>query len=530
MPWRGPEHEGEYPSLGWEIIDAWAELFPSPRDESQPFILTDEQAIELVEWYSIHPVTGQFVYRRGQSRKAKGTGKSPLEAAKCITELALPCRFDGWDADGEPVARPWGTGGDPPPWVQIASLSEDQDENTYTPLHYFLTANDGKLADELGVDAGLTRCLLKANPQAKIEPVTSRAGSREGQPVTYGCLDESGLMTTTNGGVKLARTIRRNTGKMAGRTYETTNGYMPGEGSVAEGTDKAIQRGTTGIYSSAAEAPTKIDGVDIDEDAPDALLRRALEVPYKGCWWVDLDRIVSDIRDPDMPWSDAERFFFNWNRKGEGKAVDPKKWAALAREQTIPDGAWVGLGFDGSVSKDATALVACTPEGHSMVVRTWERPRRDDGTFDPNWEVPRHEVHETVRETFAKYRVGRMNCDPAKWWTEVDGWSIDHGEDIVIKFDTTTRAFPFAVDRWLTAIREGTHTHTDDDVLNRHVLAAHLKKVKVNADDDDGRTMYGLVKGDDHRKIDACIADVLALEAAQTMEMLEAPELFVIFA
>jgi hypothetical protein len=101
--WRAPEYEGEYPSLGWQLIEAWSELFPSPRDENQPLVLTDEQALVIVEWYRVHPETGRFVYRRGCSRKPKKSGKSPLEALKCISELALPVRFDGWDAYGEPV-------------------------------------------------------------------------------------------------------------------------------------------------------------------------------------------------------------------------------------------------------------------------------------------------------------------------------------------------------------------------------------------------------------------------------------------
>src|SRR5436309_713123 len=103
MPWRGPGYEGELPSLGWEIIETWADVLPSPRDESAPFVLTDEQALLIVEWYAIDPQSGQFVYRRGCSRRSKGVGKSPLEAAKCISELALPVRFDGWNSQGEPV-------------------------------------------------------------------------------------------------------------------------------------------------------------------------------------------------------------------------------------------------------------------------------------------------------------------------------------------------------------------------------------------------------------------------------------------
>lgn len=522
MPWRGPGYEGEFPSLGWSIIEAWADLFPSPRDESEPFVLTDEQALTIVEWYAVHPVTGQFVFRRGCSRRSKGTGKSPVEAAKCITELALPCRFDGWDAYGEPVARPWGTGGDPAPWVQIASLSEDQDDNTWSPLYYFLTANDGRAADELGVDAGLTRCFLRGRPDAKIEPVTSRAGSREGQPVTYGCLDETGLMTQGNGGVKLARTIRRNTTKMGGRSYETTNGFAPGENSVAEQTHRAVEKGAVGIFYDAVEAPTHVDGVEVTPDAPDEVLRAALEVAYRGCWWVDLDRMVADIRDPDAPWADSERFFFNWNRRSEGRAVEPARWWALGVDREPPaPGERIGVGFDGSISDDATALIGCTPDGWSWEIEVWERPVDSDGRPVKGWRVPRAEVEDRVAWLFDRWDVGLMLCDPAKWWSEIQRWEGLYGEDRVVMHDTNSsaRMCP-AVDRWRTAIAEGSHTHDPSpasDALNRHVVAMHLKKLRPAADDADGRTRFVLTKGDDGRKIDAGIADVLAHEAAMTM-------------
>lgn len=526
MPWRGPAFEGELPSLGWSLIERWSELFPSPRDEKQPFVLTDQQALTVVAWYTVHPVTGKFVYRRGCSRRSKGSGKSPIEAAKCIAELALDVRFDGWDANGEPVGRPWGTGGDPAPWIQIASLSEDQDENTYTPLYYFLTANDGRLADALGIDAGLTRCFLRSRVDAKIEPVTSRAGSREGQPVTYATLDESGLMTVQNGGVKLARTIRRNVGKMDGRSYETTNGFMPGEASVAEGTHKAVEKGNPGIFYDAVEAPTHIGDVEVTEEAPDSVLRAALAEAYGDAWWVDLDRIVADIRDDDMPWEDAERFFFNWNRKGGGKAVEPKHWAELVDvERVVADRERIGLGFDGSISQDATALVACTADGHIFVpvvagVPTiWLRPAK----APKDWRMPRTVIEDAVAAVFDRYDVGRMLCDPPKWQTEIEHWAELYGEETVLFFDTNQpKRMSGACDRFSTALAGAAVSHDGDSLLTSHVVAMVRKKAYVKAEnEDDGRTRYVFTKGDDGRKIDAGVAAVLALEAAMTMP--EAP-------
>jgi hypothetical protein len=173
------------------LLDWWADYLPSPRDPAAELIFTDEQALQLIEWYRLHPVTGDRVYRRGYSRRSKGWGKSPVEAAKAIAEFRGPVRFAGWDANGEPVGRSWGCMGDPRAWVQIGAISEDQTDNTWSVIHYFLTENDGKAADALGIDAGLTRCIIPSQPGAKLEPVTSAAGSREGQPITYGVLDES---------------------------------------------------------------------------------------------------------------------------------------------------------------------------------------------------------------------------------------------------------------------------------------------------------------------------------------------------
>ena len=326
MPWSGPKHADDFPSLGWQLLDWWADHLPSPRDPAAPLLFTDEQAMQLVEWFRLDPITGKLVYRRGYSRRSKGWGKSPVEAAKAIAELAGPVRPDGWDANGEPVGRPWGTQNDPRAWVQIGAISEDQTDNTWSVVHYLLTENDGKAADALGIDAGLTRCFLRNQPGAKLEPVTSAAGSREGQPITYGVIDESHLMVPSNGGVKLARTIRRNVAKMGGRSYETTNSFLIGQDSVAESSFNAVRNGSPGIFADEVEAPRDIAGVPVNEDAPDIVLRAALDVAYGKSWWVDKDRLVADIRDPSNPWADSARFFFNWN------TADGAGWSVVSRD------------------------------------------------------------------------------------------------------------------------------------------------------------------------------------------------------
>src|SRR5438309_1842450 len=122
MPWREPQYEGEFPSLGWGVIDWWETYLriPSGPFWGEPFVPTDEQVRYVVKLYRIDPRTGRFVYRRAAKREAKGKGKSPEAAGLALVEFAGPVVFDGWDADGEPVGRPH-----PSPWVQVAACSED---------------------------------------------------------------------------------------------------------------------------------------------------------------------------------------------------------------------------------------------------------------------------------------------------------------------------------------------------------------------------------------------------------------------
>lgn len=518
MPWRGPEQPGELPSLGWQLLDWWADYLPSPRDESEPLLFTDEQARGLIEWYTIDPTTGRYVYRRGASRRSKGWGKSPREAAKGIAALAGPIVFDGWDSRGEPVGRPLGTkGGDPAPWVQIAAVSEDQTDNTYSVLYHLLGANDGKAADELRIDLGLTRCYLR-DRQGRLEPVTAAAGSREGQPVTDVVMDETHLWTPRNGGTRLAKTLRRNVGKMGGRSYETTNSFVPGEDSVAEGTHKAYELGAPGIYYDAVEAPR------VKQEDSDEILRAALAVAYGDAWWVDLGRLVADIRDPEAPWEDSCRFFFNWNVDDRHKVVEHKLWGELVHPTLVqpPAGTRIGLGFDGSISDDCTALIGCVViDGvpHEFEIEVWSRP---EGA-PKGWRIPRGEVQARVREAFAYWDVGLMLCDPAKWQTEIEQWAEEFGEDRVVFFDTNVPTrMSRACDRFSTAL-ENAYTHDGARILSSHVLAMHKRKVRVRDDGDDGRTRFVFVKGPDRLKIDAGIGGVLALEAAMTMPVENAP-------
>ena len=499
------------PTLGYGVLNWMASYLPSPRDEHEPFVPTDEQARGILLWYAVHPQSGDFIYRRWLKMRAKGWGKSPEAGAIQLANLgassehdSAPVVFDGWDASGEPVGRPWGTGGLPPALVQIAAVSEDQTDNTYLALLQMLTANNHKAAIALGIDDGMTRLYLRGRP-GKLEPVTASAGSREGQPVTDAVIDESHLYTPRNGGIRLARTIRRNAAKMNGRTMETSNAPTLGEGSVAEASWKAALAGAPGVLLDAVR-PRE----EPDPRWPDERLLAALDETYGDSWWVNRPRLLLDIRDPDMPWEDALRFFFNIPTAGSAHAVDARQWDAQRRDIEVPEGSLIGLGFDGSTSHDATVLRGCTPEGHSFILGRWSRP---EGVRE--WRVPRDEVDQVVEQAFARYTVGLMLCDPPGWRTEIELWQERHGE-IVLALDTnSSRRMVPVVDRWRTAIATGVHTHDGDPFTTEQVKATRLRKVYL-ADGEDDRTRYMLDK-DGHFGNDAAIADALAYEAAMTM-------------
>lgn len=521
MPWRGPTEERPFPSLAWggNGVLRWTfDHLPSPADETKPLIYTPEQARQIVRWFELDPITGEFVNTELVQEQAKGWGKSPWAGSLMLAAFRGPVCFDGWDANGEPVGVPWGTGDRPPPWIQIAAVSEDQTENTYGALYAMLIANDHRAAKSLRIDDGRTRLYLRDMPGAKLEPVTASSGSREGQRITDAVLDETWLWKPTNGGLKLARTIRRNVAKMGGRTIETTNAPVLGERSVAEQSDP--DRSTPGVLHFANRP-----AVEPDPNWSDERLLDVLRLVYGDATWTELDRLIREMRAPKNPWDESLRFWFNVRTAGAGRAVDPRLWDLRGVPRAVPHKTRIGAGFDGSISQDATVLRGCTADGYSFIVDSWEKPTGDElvqwfGKHEgkDRWEVDRAAVGQAVDEMFANYDVGLLNCDPPKWETEIDGWSRKYGAEVVIGIYTNQESrFAPMVDRWLTGIREGTHTHDADPLTDRHVKAAHLRKVRTTADESDGRTRYILIKGDDHGRIDGAVADVLAHEAAMTM-------------
>jgi hypothetical protein len=522
--------DGSVKTLGWEII-AWCESYllqPDGDEAGEPFRFTREQLNFILWWYALD-AGGRFLYRRGILRRAKGWGKSPFLGALAIAELAGPVRFGGWDDEGDPIAV-----AHPMPWVVIAGVSETQTENTMAAIRAMI--EDSLLIEDYGIDVGITRILLPNG--GKIVPVTANAATQEGARPSFAIMDETHHWTKSNGGAKLARVVRRNLAKSRdgmARAIETTNAHEPGQESVAEGSYLAylaIKEGrnrASGILYDSREAQGDVDLAD------EAQVRQGLIDAYGDAIWVDIDRILAEVYDPDTPPEEARRFYLNQIVAAADSWVAPSEWHKNFREDAAPlvfgepgskrhRGDMVALGFDGSLTDDSTALVAVRiDDGAPFLLGIWEKP---EGPKGQGWEVPKDQVRDAVAFAFSTLDVVAFFSDVAYWETDVDAWRDEYGEQLLVKATTrhaigwdmrghqmdTTRAvealhraitdgeIPWSRHELLAGPARGAAA---DEILTRHVLNARRRLNRWGV-------YFGKETRESPKKVDALASLVLA--------------------
>jgi hypothetical protein len=510
VPWRGPEEPGEFPTLGYAVAE-WIEEFlivPDGPLKGSPYLLTDEMLHHLLWFYRLkvnaRPEMGTeaFAHYGSQLVRPQKWGKDPFAAANVCAQALGEVVFDGWDADGEPVGRP-----QPTPWVQCAATAEDQTDNTFRPIVTML--RDGPLADTPGLDVGETRIKLP-DGDGWIEPVTSSARARLGARLTFATFTETHLFGQTDGGVKLAKAMKRNLAGMGGRWMEITNAWDPAEQSTAQ---RTYESAAPGVFLDYRPPRAHIDLDDQAAVRAEIIHVYGDSVRANG-GWVGEERILAEIYDESTGEGEARRFFLNEITVGSKDAVDPIKWDAAARLDQLRPGDRIAIGFDGSRTLDGTALVACRiSDGRLFHLRTWV-PGEDD---DADWRVPRVEVDETVSAAFDAYEVWYLFADPYKWQDYLDLWA-GRWPKRVVEFPTNSeRRMDTAIERFSTAFRGGELTHDGDELLSRHAKNAALAKGKrkpARDDDEGGSTHYlRVVKKKSGHLIDAFVAAILAYAA-----------------
>lgn len=513
MPWRGPNEDGEFPTLGYDVGE-WIEetlVIPDGYRKGAPYLLTDEMWRFLLRFYRLYehaapwPALEALRYYGAQLRRPQKYGKDPFGAAILWAEALGPTRFDGWDADGEPVGAPY-----PTPLIACLGTSEDNTDNTWMPL--LSMAQNGPLADMPGLDVGLTRIMLPGG--GKIEPVTTSARARLGAPMTMVTITESHLFTLQGGHRRVCGAVKRNVAGMDGRWLELTNAWDPTEGSEAQVT---AESGNDRVYVDTVE-PRRVENLSDDEELYRELLRQYGDSARERGGWVNIrGRIMHEVRNEGHLEADRRRFFLNEIVVGQSAFCPPERWDLLAHpDDALAPGDVIALGFDGSKRRDATALIAeRLSDRRLFVIRIWERDETD-----PSWKIPTAEVDKTVRDTFGAYQVACMFADPYRWQDYLDTWSAAFGEERVVEFPTNVeQRFDRAIDRFTTAAGESELSHDGDETLARHVKNAVLvkgsrKKIRPGEDETIARHYLKMAKRADKAWIDGAVASVLAHEAA----------------
>ena len=304
----------------------------------------------------------------------------------------------------------------------------------------------------------------------------------------------------------------RNLAKSGSRMLETSNAWEPGVDSVAESTwdawvaqQEGRTRGSGRILYDAVIAPPDTDLAD------ETSLMAALEYVYADCPWVDLQVIRDRIWDPRTRPDVARRFYLNQPTASYDAWVTPQAWAALtAADVTVADGDEVVLFFDGSKSRDATALVACrVSDGHVFTVGVWE-PDRDS-------EVSAIDVDAAVAWAFDRWTVAGFFADVREWESFAKvSWPQQYGDQLAvhavasgardpqpIAWDMRVHVAEFtkAAELCEAEIVDRLFTHDGDSRVARHVANARRRPNRHGVS-------IGKESKDSPRKIDAAVCVV----------------------
>ena len=516
-------------SLGF-LLASWISahcVVPAGWQLNNPFRLTGWQLKNAVEFYTVkdniefnqsRPAMGSaFKWRRGQIVGGQKLGKSPFGAAVVCFEAVGPCIFCGWAEGGERYrCSDWGCScgfeyeyrpGEPmgmprrTALIQLLATTEEQTANVYRPLQTMI--RNGRLDDLMKVREGF----IRLPNGGRIDPVTSSAKSKLGNPVNFAIMDESGVYTKRSGMFEVADTVSRGTAGMDGRVLELTNPWDPMDASFGQAT---YESRVADIMKYFPRHDPNLDFMD------DADRRKILEFVYSGSPWVQLDQIESMCqelleRDPTQ----ARRFFGCELVQGLGSYMPEALYDSAEETRPMPaEGTELCLGFDGSQSGDWTALRAETADGYRFTP-VYGPDKRPTFWNPDEWEgrIPRFEVDAAVSELFEHYTIKRFYCDPHPWETQIDEWALRYGEDTVVGWPTNRVGRMYdALVRMLEDTADCSTTHSADPTAKLHMMAA--RKVAKPGD------KYVLGKPAEHQKIDIAMADILAHEAASDMRAL----------
>lgn len=497
-------------TLGWGVIGWIAKYLKhanGPR-AGKAFRVSDSQARFLLWFYAVDD-EGNWLYDRAARRWPKGSGKSPFAAAHALVEFLGPVRLRRFDdsVPGGCVGKRQALA-----HVQIAATTLDQTANTMKQVRAMATKGS-RVVREYGLDPGMLR--YNAPDGSILEVITSSATAAEGAEVTFAIGDETEHWTPSRGGPALMEVIERNLAKTGSRLVETLNAWQPGEGSVAEQTwemylaqREGRTRGTSRVLYDA-RIPA---GIDLTDEVD---LMAGLEFAYGDAadvagGWVPMRAQLAYILNGKTTADNARRFFLNQPTASVDAWTTSHEWAALADStRVLEDGEDVALFFDGSLGRDATALIGCAiSDGYVFTLGVWE-----PNPNDPTEKVNTAEVDGTVDRAFERFTVLGFFADVREWesYAKVT-WPERYADELMIHAVPTakepqpiawdmrgqTDAFTKATELCLDEIGTQQFRHDGDERVARHIANARTRP---------NRNGYGIGKEskDSAKKIDAAV-------------------------
>lgn len=514
-----------WPSLGGPICDLIEEraVFGPGSLKGEPARLDDEKRAAIWKAYEVYPqgheLAGRRRHRRVRFSWRKGTAKTEFGGWITFAELHPegPTRFDGWDADGNPVGRPVRD-----PYVPMLAYTQEQVmELAYGVLYVVCT--DGPDADLFDVSLErIVRLDDRGRADGKAVPLATSPNARDGARTTMNFYDETHRLTLPSQ-LSAYETMEANLPKRPlddPWSLGVTTAGSPGGGSVAE-KDKdeaeAIARGDVEepeLFYFHREAGTHNPATGLEYDLKTLADRIEAVREASGpavAQWSDLRGIAKQWDRPGADHRYLERTWLNRWTQADAQAFDVLAWRDHAEAGFVPaDGALVTIGLDGSRWKDTTTLV---------VTDVAERRQHAFAIWVPDEDNPvdLDEVEVKIAEAERRWKVLRCYGDPAMGFDRLlADLAGRYGPKRYIPFETDSRGrlrTAYMCRRYAQAIASGEVGNDGDPVMREHIGNAQKRDAKVV--DDEGKPMWSMTKErhDSPNKIDYAMAGGLSWQA-----------------
>lgn len=508
--------EGPWPSLGPYVCDfIEANLCHGPGPvKGQAVTLTEEEVRFIFQFYEVHPkalcgrrhcscpnYVGKFRYEWGIYCRLKGARKSELAAWLTHVELKGPCRFGGWDAEGDAVAISlWDMGGSVD--IPFAATSEDQSKDTAWASFYEI-AKMAPYADDL--DIYLDRVNIRRNGAGNARVVTSSSIRSDGGRPTFTVEEECHLWELPEY-LELDRVLDFNLAKLGANDphgLKVSTMFGEGRGSVLERDYETWKEGNSNLLFDLRSARDGLDPTNEDD------ILTGVTDAIGEADWLDPFRILGKFKKNRRA---GVRYWWNKLSADDNIAVTPNEWRATTDERVIEDGEIICLGFDGSLYDDCTALMVC----HFTDGYQWPAAIiYPDGT-EPGVEAMRSQIELALFDLSARFRIAKAYCDPPHWGEHIAKWQAAYGDKTFLSW-WTNRDTPmsWATHRWYEGIATKTWRHSADEEFAKQVTQARRRATAVYVNVEEG--IKGWVPQKDRpgspKKVDACVASILAMEA-----------------